>query len=272
MLLFPNCKINLGLTVTGKLDDGFHTIETVMFPVPLCDILEMIVSPSGMFSFKTSGLQIPGNPDDNLVVKAYKLLTEDFDLKPVEIHLHKAIPLGAGLGGGSSDGAFAIKILNSIFNLNLSIKKMQQYAGRLGSDCPFFIENKPVLAKGKGDVLENIKIDLSGYSFVIVKPGIHINTAQAYTMIKPSKNKMSLKEIIIEPPEKWKGLLTNDFEYPVFGNYPEIKAIKDKLYKLGALYTSMSGSGSAVYGIFREEPDLEDSFKGCFVWVLSTFS
>ncbi len=266
MLLFPNCKINLGLAVTGKLTDGFHTIETVMYPVPLYDVLEMIISPKGKFSFQTSGLEIPGKPENNLVVKAYKLLTEDFDLKPVEIHLHKAIPMGAGLGGGSSNGAFAIKILNSIFNLNLNKKKMQQYAGRLGSDCPFFIENRPVLAKGKGDIFDKIEIDLPGYSFVIVKPDIHINTAQAYSMIKPAKNKISLKEIIVEPPDKWKGLLTNDFEHPVFENYPEIKAIKDKLYKLGATYTSMSGSGSAVYGIFREEPDLEDNFDGCFAW------
>ena len=266
MLLFPNCKINLGLAVTGKLDDGFHTIETVMFPVPLYDILEMIVSPSGKFSFTTSGLQIPGNQSDNLVVKAYNLLKEDFGLKPVEIHLHKAIPMGAGLGGGSSDGAFAVKLLNSLFGLKLNNDEMRNYASMLGSDCPFFIENKPVLATGKGDVFEDIEIDLSGLYLVIVKPDIHINTAEAYSMIKPSGKSPDLKSIVSQPVESWKGVLKNDFEQPVFISHPDIRNIKEKLYKKGAIFASMSGSGSAVYGIFRERINLDGVFGELFVW------
>ena len=261
----------MGLSVKGKLPDGFHTIESIMYPVPLNDILEIIISPKGKYSFHTSGLEIPGNPDNNLVVKAYRLLQKDFDLPAVEIHLHKSIPMGAGLGGGSSDGAFTIKLLNSLFNLQLNNVEMRNYASKLGSDCPFFIENRPVLATGKGDVFENIEIDLTGYNFVIVKPGIHIDTAEAYSMIKPAQNKTSLKEIVGEPPEKWKGLLKNDFERPVFQRYPAIKEIKDKLYEMGALYASMSGSGSAVYGIFKERPDAKGRFEGCFVWEYGHF-
>ena len=266
MLLFPNCKVNLGLAVKDKLPDGFHIIETVMYPIHLHDILEIIISPKGKFSFQSSGLQIPGDTGDNLVVKAYNLLKKDFGLKPVEIHLHKAIPMGAGLGGGSADGAFAIKHLNSIFNLNLSNEKMQQYAGRLGSDCPFFIENKPVLATGKGDVFEEIKIDLSKYHIVIVKPDTHVNTAEAYSRIKPSGKSPSLKNIVNQSVESWKGQLKNDFEKTVFNNHPEIGELKDKLYKKGALYASMSGSGSAVYGIFKDSVDLEGVFGEWFVW------
>ncbi len=266
MLLFPNCKINLGLSVTGKSDNGFHTLETVMYPVPLNDVLEIIISPSGKFSFEMSGLQIPGNSDDNLVVKAYKLLKEDFNLDAVAIHLLKTIPMGSGLGGGSADGAFAIKLLNSLFNLSLTTKRMQHYAAKLGSDCPFFIENRPVLAKGRGDVFENVEVDLKGYYIKIVKPEVHINTGEAYSLIKPSIPAVPIKEIIGRPIEHWKGILANDFEKPVFQNYPEIMKIKEKLYDAGAVFASMSGSGSAVYGIFKEMTGIAEDFKDCFVW------
>jgi len=266
MITFPNAKINIGLFVTEKRTDGFHNIETILFPVELFDVLEIIKSPDSHFSFSQSGLQISGDPKNNLVVKAYHLLKRECQLSEVHIHLHKKVPMGAGLGGGSANAAFAIKLLNDLFNINLADKKMQDLARQLGSDCAFFIKNQTALAFEKGDVFEPISLDLSGYYFTIIKPNIHISTPEAYSWVKPSKKEYPIKSIINLPINKWKDNLQNDFEEEVFKRFPEIESIKNKLYNLGAEYSCMTGSGSAVFGIFEKEIDLSKNFSDCFIW------
>lgn len=254
MLKFPNAKINLGLNITSKREDGYHDIESCFYPIPLMDALEII--PSEKLSFDTTGLKIPGNSNDNLVLKAYKLLNADFDLTTVEIILHKNIPMGAGMGGGSADGAFMLTLLNDYFELNISTQELEQYALKLGSDCPFFIENKPKLVSGRGEIFENTKLDLSGYYLALVYPDIHISTGVAYSGVKPQKPEISVNEILENYPiEKWKGLLKNDFEKGIFEKYPQLNEIKNNLYKNGALYASMTGSGSTVFGIFNKQPE-----------------
>ncbi|MCB0402729.1 MAG: 4-(cytidine 5'-diphospho)-2-C-methyl-D-erythritol kinase [Flavobacteriales bacterium] len=249
MLVFPNAKINIGLHVTEKRADGFHNIESIFYPVmQLFDALEIVQS--NRLTFQSTGIPIPGNEEDNLCLKAFKLLHADYNIPPVSIHLHKVIPIGAGLGGGSADAAFAIKALNDLFELGLTVEQMQNYARKLGSDCAFFIENKPVFAYNKGDEFEAVDLDLSGYSIRIEYPGIHISTAEAYGGIKPDFSKHQLKELIREDPRHWKQHIRNDFEKSVFPNHPEIEALKTKLYGDGAIYASMTGSGSAVFGIF----------------------
>ncbi|HEU5168807.1 MAG TPA: 4-(cytidine 5'-diphospho)-2-C-methyl-D-erythritol kinase [Chitinophagaceae bacterium] len=249
MVSFPNCKINLGLNIVNKRGDGYHDIETVFFPVHLKDALEVIEKET--FEFSTSGSAIEGEAEKNLCIKAYQLLKRDFPhLPPVQMHLHKAIPVGAGLGGGSADGAFILKSLNKKFELNLSEEDMINYSLELGSDCPFFILNKPCYATGRGEILEQIDLDLLTYKIIIVHPGVHISTAWAFANINRSRPVKSIKEIIMQPVETWKEELKNDFEIPVFTQRPEIKKIKGELYSAGAVYASMSGSGSAVYGIF----------------------
>jgi len=266
MIVFPNCKINLGLSITEKRIDGFHNLETVLFPINLNDVLEIIKSPDGMFSFTQSGLTIPGDSKNNLVIKAYHLLKKEFQLPEVHIHLHKRIPMGAGLGGGSADAACAIKLLNDLFDNKLSNIEMQNFARQLGSDCAFFIQNKPVLAFDKGDIFEPVSLDLSGYHIVILKPIIHISTPDAYSMVKPSIKEKALKDIISLPIKEWKDNLHNDFEEKVFQQFPQIEKIKNKLYELGAVYSAMSGSGAAVFGIFEKEPNLKDDFSDYFIW------
>ena len=259
MVIFPNSKINLGLNIVGKRNDGYHDIETVFFPIHLEDALELIEKEK--FEFSTSGFSIEGEPEKNLCIKAYRLLKNDFPQLPrVQMHLHKAIPMGAGLGGGSADGAFALKLLNKKFELNLSEKQLINYSLQLGSDCPFFILNKPSFATGRGQILEQTGLDLSDFKIIIVHPAIHISTAWAFSNIKPLKPVRSIKQIIQQPISTWKDELLNDFEHPVFAKYPEIKNIKDKLYNEGAIYASMSGSGSAVYGIFKKEKNISISF------------
>jgi len=254
MIAFPNAKINLGLKVLHKRPDGFHNIETIFYPVGLSDILEIIPTKDGVLSFAATGLRIPGDPKENLCLKAFHLLSSDLHLPPVKIHLHKVIPIGAGLGGGSSDGAFTIKLLNDIFSLGLSDDQMMDYARNLGSDCAFFILNKPAFAFGKGDRFEFIDLDLSGYRIGIETPEIHINTVEAYAMIRPKSEPSEffpiLKKIISQPVKEWKDLLVNDFEHPVFNKYPELEKIKQDFYERGALYASLSGSGSSIFGIF----------------------
>ena len=266
MICFPNCKINLGLSITEKRTDGFHNLETVMYPVKLFDILEIIVAPDNQFVFSSTGININGNYVDNLVVKAYKLLQSEFQFPPAKIHLHKIIPIGSGLGGGSSDAAFTIITLNNLFSLGLSISEMQDYASRLGSDCPFFIENKPVLATDKGDRFESLNLNLNNYFFAIIKPNILINTPEAYTWIKPKFKQSLLKDIVDQPIAIWSNLLKNDFENEVFNRFPEIKQLKETLYEAGAIYASMRGSGSAVYGIFKEPVSLENKFQLDYYW------
>lgn len=266
MLLFPNCKINLGLNILEKRPDGFHNIETVFYPVGLSDALEMIVARDGKFEFNQSGLSIEGKPEDNLCIKAYDLLVKDFKLPPVKIHLHKVIPIGAGLGGGSSDGAFSIKLLDKLFSLGISNSGMAEYTRKLGSDCTFFIENKPVIASGKGDEFDPCSIDLSACSILVVAPPIHINTAEAYSRVIPSEGEKSIKGSILNPIGQWKENLQNDFEPAVFSRHPRILQIKQQLFDLGAIYASMSGSGSAVYGIFEKKQIPVSPFSDCFVW------
>ncbi|HVM88524.1 MAG TPA: 4-(cytidine 5'-diphospho)-2-C-methyl-D-erythritol kinase [Puia sp.] len=251
MVSFPNCKINLGLHITGKRADGYHNLETIFYPINLKDIIEII--PSEKFQFNSSGSRVNGSPDDNLCARAYQLLQKDFpSTTQINMWLHKHIPMGAGLGGGSADGAFTLKLLNEKFQLNLSTRQLIGYASQLGSDCPFFILNKPCFATGRGEMLEPIDLDLSHYSFVLVCPHLHISTAWAFSQIKPKPAKINLKEIIKQPVGTWKDELKNDFERPVIEHYPELKEIPRKLYDAGALYTSMTGSGSAFYGIFKK--------------------
>jgi 4-diphosphocytidyl-2-C-methyl-D-erythritol kinase len=263
MLVFPNCKINLGLHILRKRADGFHDLETVFYPVALQDALEIVQSsaPYPDIQLTTSGLKIDSSIEENICIKAYRLLKKDFaDLPPVIMHLHKVIPSGAGLGGGSSDGAFTLILLNKKFNLGLSEDRVIDYALKLGSDCPFFIKNKPCHATGRGENLEEIELNLSGYKIVLVNPGIHVHTGKAFSKITPSEERASIKEIIQQPIETWKNVLKNDFEASACGNYPEIKTIKEKLYQQGGVYASMSGSGSSVYGIFNKNAQLQFDF------------
>lgn len=274
MIVFPNGKINLGLYVHGKRSDGYHNLETVFYPVSVRDVLEIITLPydeslesakENQFCFVCSGLPVDGNINDNLCVKAYYLLKKDFPALPaVHMHLHKVIPIGAGLGGGSADGAYTLKLINEKFRLNLTTRQLIDYALQLGSDCPFFIINKPCYATGRGEVLEEIELDLSAYSFVIVSPGIHINTGQAFSAISSSApgtrrlEAKNVKEIVLQPVETWKEALANDFEQVVFEEHPEVGEIKNYLYDQGALYAAMSGSGSTVFGMYsRHEKALQ---------------
>jgi len=264
MICFPNCKINIGLYITEKRSDAYHNIETVFYPVPLCDILE--ITESSKNEFTLSGLKIPGSRESNLCLEAYNIVKKEYDLPPVKIHLHKAIPAGAGLGGGSSDAAFMIELLNDTFSLNMTNTQMHDIAGVLGSDCSFFIENKPVFASNKGDVFEGINLDLSKYHILLVKPDINISTPVAYSMVKPRKAPFSLKNIDVKKINEWNNYIANDFEEPVFSKFPEIKMIKEKMLDLGAVYASMSGSGSAVYGIFESHVETANLFDGFFMW------
>ena len=263
MLFFPNCKINFGLKITGKRADGYHNIETVFFPVPLKDAIEIIDNTTSLktVEFSQSGIALDGLQNDNLCIKAWELLKNDFPTLPsIKLHLHKAIPSGAGLGGGSADGSFTLVYLNQKYSLNLSENQLLAYALQLGSDCPFFIINSPCLANGRGELLQPIQLSLSGYRLVLVNPGIHVNTRWAFSQLKltePSSNytanfKQSLATIVSGSINHWKNNLTNDFEIPVFEKSPIINSIKQTLYDKGAIYASMSGSGSSVFGIFND--------------------
>jgi len=250
MICFPNAKINLGLHILSKRTDGYHNLETVFYPIDKCDALEIVPAEKGKTTLSQTGIQVDGKPEDNLVMKAYNLLKKDFDLPEITIYLRKQIPAGAGLGGGSSDAAFMIKMLNDFAGLKLSTKQMEEYAGLIGADCPFFIQNKPVFAEGTGTVFSPVTISLSDYHIVVVKPPVSVSTKEAYAQMKPQQPAIPLKEVIRLPVNEWKNYLVNDFESGVFAQYPEIKEIKQRMYAEGALYASMSGSGSAVFGIF----------------------
>lgn len=255
MIVFPNAKINLGLNITKKRNDGYHEIETVMYPIPLQDVLEII--PANETSLHTTGIVMNNCPmENNLVYKAWKLIYDKHNIDPVEIHLHKQIPHGAGLGGGSADAAFTITTLNEIFKLNLSLATMQKLAAELGSDCAMFIENKPVLAKGRGEILAPIKVSLKGTFLILITPPIHISTAEAYKGIKPQTPPIELKRIIEQGIETWNKLLSNDFENSIFNKHVELENIKANLYLNGASYAAMSGSGSAIFGLFYEKPNM----------------
>lgn len=251
MITYPISKINIGLQVTGKRPDGFHNLETIFYPVELKDALEVIESDHQ--AFQLTGLNVEGDPEKNLVVRAYELLKANYKIPPVQIHLHKNIPAGAGLGGGSSDAAYMLMLLNDLFRLKISREKLMQYSLTLGSDCPFFVHGKPVFATGRGEIMENVKVNLQDYFLVLVKPPVHISTAEAYQNIVPHGSRLSLKGLIGFSVNKWKGNILNQFERYVFEKYPEVGRIKEILYEQGASFALMSGSGSCVYGLFRSE-------------------
>jgi 4-diphosphocytidyl-2-C-methyl-D-erythritol kinase len=256
MISFPNCKINLGLRILRKRNDGYHDLETVFYPLPFYDIIEVIQAADGP-EFSGSGHRVDGEPANNLCIKAFELLKKDFpDLPAVKLHLHKTIPLGAGLGGGSADGAFTLQLINQKFHLGLSRDQLLNYALQLGSDAPFFIINKPCLATGRGEVMEEIAIDLSSYWVLLANPGIHVNTGVAFSGISPAIPEKSVQVIIQQPVDTWKQELINDFEATVFKTYPLINQIKETLYSEGAVYASMSGSGSTVFGLFEDQSSL----------------
>ena len=268
MITFPNAKINLGLNIVEKRPDGYHNLETIFYPINLQDALEVTRRENNdkEYTLHISGSPLEGEPEDSLVVKAYKLLKKDYPgLLPVDIHMYKHIPAGAGLGGGSSDAACMIKLLNDKFSLGLSTERMEEYAVKLGADCAFFIRNKPVFATGIGNLFEPVELSLKGYHIILIKPDIFVSTRDAFAEIKPVRPAVSLKEIVKQPMETWKHSMKNDFEDSVFKKFPEIAAIKDELYDLGAVYAAMSGSGSSVYGIFKAPiENVEDKFCGCF--------
>lgn len=275
MLTFPCAKINLGLNITSERKDGYHNLETVFYPVPLTDALEVKLMHDDFPSCEPCDLKITGNTVDcdeqnNLVIKAYKLLAQDFSLPRVHTHLVKRIPLQAGLGGGSADGAFMIRLLDERFRLNMGIAEMERYASRLGSDCAFFITAEPSFATGRGEVLEPARIsesNLQGYHVVIVKPTVAVSTREAFKQMVCRQPEHCCRDIVRQPVETWKTLLTNDFEGPAFRQHPELAAIKQQLYDLGAVYAQMSGSGSAFFGLFRSEPQqVKKAFPACFVF------
>ncbi len=264
MLVFPPCKINLGLFVTEKRTDGFHNLESVFIPVPLTDMLEVITAPHGTMEFTLSGNAVAGDFNENTCVRAYRLLSRDFDLPGIEAQLHKIIPSGAGLGGGSSDGASMIHVLNELFSLGLSTIQQREYAAQLGSDCPFFIEPLPSFVSGRGEFLTPLELDLSGLFICLVHPAVHVSTAEAYGLLSPRPAPFDLRELASIPRDQWTEKVSNDFEAPVSKLHPVVTTIKEKLYQQGAFYAAMSGSGSAVYGLFDRPVQLE--FPGYFTW------
>ena len=277
MIVFPCAKINLGLNIVSKREDGYHNLETVFYPIPLYDALEIKYMDEKFPSDTACDLKVTGNAVDcdeqkNLVVKAYHILAADYQLPRIHTHLYKHIPSQAGLGGGSSDAAFMIRLLDERFRLNIGNPEMERYAARLGADCAFFIEAEPAYAEGIGDVLmpaDGPDGNLQGYYLCVVKPDVAVSTKEAYSAITPKKPAKSCRDIVRQPIETWKEELVNDFEEPIFKMHPELEAIKQKLYDQGAVYASMSGSGSALYGIFKEEPKgIEELFDGMFCEVM----
>ena len=268
MILYPPAKINIGLSIVGKRPDGFHNIETVFYPISLCDSLTVEAAGAGatcQLVFSCDGIDLPDV--DNLCCKAYRLLDAEYHLPPVNIHLHKAIPVGAGLGGGSSDAAYTLLALNSLFQLNIPVDELTRYASRLGSDCAFFLQDQPAFGTGKGDILEPVSLSLAGYHIILVKPPVFVSTADAYSSVTLKKVDHHLPELLQAPVNEWRHTVFNDFEASVFQKFPEIGRIKEKLYREGAVYASMSGSGSCVYGIFDKETDeVAKGFSDCFVW------
>ena len=279
MIDFPCAKINLGLNITEKRADGYHNLETVFFPIPICDALEIKTMderfPSNVAcDLKVTGNNVCCNENDNLIVKAYNIIAADFDIPRVHAHLYKNIPSEAGLGGGSSDAAYMIRLLDQRFRINIGNAEMEKYAARLGADCPFFITAEPSYAEGIGEILSPVNItdnNLEGYSLVVVKPQIAVSTKEAFSNITPRKPLMCCREIVAQPIEKWKDALCNDFEESVFGIYPQLNDIKNRIYTLGAAYAQMSGSGSSLFGIFKSDVDeqsIKNEFADCRTFVM----
>ncbi len=279
MIDFPCAKINLGLNITEKRADGYHNLETVFFPIPICDALEIKTMderfPSNVAcDLKVTGNNVCCNENDNLIVKAYNMIAADFDIPRVHAHLYKNIPSEAGLGGGSSDAAYMIRLLDQRFRINIGNAEMEKYAARLGADCPFFITAEPSYAEGIGEILSPVNItdnNLEGYSLVVVKPQIAVSTKEAFSNITPRKPLMCCREIVAQPIETWKDALCNDFEESVFGIYPQLNDIKNRIYTLGAAYAQMSGSGSSLFGIFKSDVDeqsIKNEFADCRTFVM----
>ena len=270
MIVRPNAKINIGLNIVEKRSDGFHNLESLMVPFGLTDELKLTENKrhgAKKFELVIDGLPVDGALDTNLVSRAYHLVNADYSLPPVRVVLKKQIPLGAGLGGGSADGAFTITALNKMFDLKLSIDMMQRYAAMLGSDCALFVQNKPAFATSRGEILKPVDINLKGYSIVIVKPDVHVNTAQAYKLLTPHRPEIPITDLLDKKPEEWRGKMVNDFEEPIFKMHPILDTIKKAMYNAGAAYSSMSGSGSAIYGLFAGKPDTSSlKFENCFIW------
>ncbi len=265
MIFFPNCKINIGLNIIAQRLDGYHHLESIFYPVPLCDVMEIETS-KNHFTYTQTGLDTGCEQEKNLAVKAYRLMQELYFVPEIQIHLHKIIPLGAGLGGGSADAAFMISALNNYFNLNLPTEQLYTLCKKIGSDCSFFILNKPAFVTGTGDIVKPFNVALKGYHLILIKPDIHVSTAEAYSLITPHAPEYNLQEIIQEPVNNWRNKIQNDFEVPLFKKHPSLQRIKDKLYDQGALYASMTGSGSAVYGIFEKQKSLHSFFQPYFYW------
>jgi len=257
MIGFPNAKINIGLNVVEKRSDGFHNLESVFYPVNIFDSLEIIEAKE--MSFHSYGLNIPGAGSDNICVKAFELMKHHFGIPNLEIHLLKNIPFGAGLGGGSADGAWMLKLINEKFELNLSVSDLEIFAAQLGSDCPFFIKNSAQYASGRGEILTPVDLDLGKYSFALIKPNFSISTKEAFSGLTPKPSNQDLVEVLKSPVESWRGVVKNDFELSLFPNFPVLEKIKNDLYHFGAKYASMSGSGSTMFGIF--EPELKGSIS-----------
>ncbi len=258
MLTFANAKINLGLFLTEKRADGYHNLETIFYPIQIKDVIELVDAEETTMLVK--GVEVPGDVIDNICLKAFAKLQKEFNLPNQQIVLLKNIPVGAGLGGGSADAAFLVKLINQKFNLGLSVSQMEDYVRPMGADCPFFIAAKPTFAHGIGNEFEAVDLDLSKYYLVLVKPPIHVSTGQAYSQINVKQPLSSLKDLIHLPIQEWRDKILNDFEPSVFAKYPEILEVKTKLYTAGALFALMSGSGSSVFAIFEKEvklPDLE---------------
>ena len=270
MLLNPPAKINLGLFITEKRPDGYHNLETVFYPIPVMDTLE--VKELGFetlpYRFQQVGRKIEGNQEDNLVVRTYMMLKEEFNLPPVDIYLDKHIPMGAGLGGGSSDAAYMMRALNEIFGLRLTDEEMKKRISKIGADCAFFINEQPAFATGIGDVLEPIALSLKNYYLILVKPDVHISTREAYAGVTPRKSGFDLREMVNLPVKEWKKFVSNDFETSLFPRYPQLSAIKETFYDMGAVYAAMSGSGSCMYGLFKRPVvgDVKKIFSDCFVY------
>ena len=269
MIFFPPAKINLGLKVLYKRADGYHELETCMLPVPMYDILEIL--PAKEFSFHQTGLTFEGANTDNLCIRAYDLLANDHTLPPVYMHLRKIIPMGAGLGGGSSDAAWVLKGLNSLFDLGLSDNELENYAAQLGSDCPFFIADVPQMAGGRGEILRPAEINLSGYYLKLVNPGLHVSTAEAYAGVHFSEAYPTLESLLTQSIKSWRGNVVNDFERSVFERYPEIEQIKEQMYAEGAVFALMSGSGSTVYGLYEEKPSLSFTHRIEYMEIVKEF-
>lgn len=271
MITYPNAKINLGLNIISKRPDGYHNLETVFYPIPLHDTLSLEPLAPGTdgedYRFLCEGTPVDCPPEKNLVIKAYRLMQTLAPLPPVQIGMKKDIPFGAGLGGGSADAAFMLKMLNETFALNLPTEKLEELAARLGADCAFFIQNRPTLAEGIGNLFTPVSLSLKGYTLVLVKPEIHISTQEAYARVHPHLPEHRVQEAICRPIEEWKDTIVNDFEESLFPGYPELARIKAELYRQGAVYASMSGSGSSIYGIFRTPPqDMKELFQPHFCW------